>query len=114
MLGPATWEQAFLDFIWVTLFQKIKILWLLSEATTSTDPNVFTFVVHSSEECVGKARERTNILHQDRFSLQIPLLIVPLPLAWVVLNDFPNTHWKSGEGLQIILLRKKYSTLSQL
>jgi hypothetical protein len=27
------------------------------------------------------------VLHQGRFSLQIPLLIIPIPLSWVV-NDF--------------------------
>jgi hypothetical protein len=41
------------------------------------------------------------LLQQGRFSLQIPLLIIPLPLAWVV-YDFLKHPLAGGEAYKLL------------
>jgi hypothetical protein len=48
VLGPAIWEQVFLDFLCVTLIQKIEIPLRLP----SIGSIIFTFVLHSCQKNV--------------------------------------------------------------
>ena len=104
----------------MTLIQKIKIPQLLSEATTSVHSNVFTFTLHSCQKNVRAkpgnrlTRQWSSVLHQGRFSFQIPLLIVPLPLAWTE-NDFlkqpladDESQFISNVGNHWALIRTKH------